>query len=191
MKKIYHILMIILCVLYAFVVTLYISTKSELFLDIWEIYTILSAIYFLIYFRRLSKSYSFYDNQVKIVTIMFIGLLVFTSIAHISSVFVTRQLLRSGHVVPDYYLIGKYPSIEMFVDYIGWGLFTGLGFIFISKYIKDNKLLKILFLVLSVMILIGFVGGFTPIQELWYIASFGYGVGPIIISIILLIKKSN
>ena len=191
MKKYYHILMIILCLLYAVVVALYISTKSEVCLAIWEIYTIISAVYFLIYFRKLSKSLGFNEKEVKIVTIMFIGLVVSTSIAHISSVCVTRPLLRSGYNVPDYYLIGKYPSIEMFIDYIGWGLFTGLGFIFISKYIRNNKLLKNIFLVLGIMILIGFVGGFTPIQELWYIASFGYGVGPIIISIILLVTNSN
>ena len=29
-------------------------------------------------------------------------------------------------------------SIEMFIDYIGWGLFTGLGFIFISKFIPST-----------------------------------------------------
>lgn len=191
MKKIYHIIMIILCFLYAFVVALYITTKSELCLAIWEIYTILSAIYFLIYFRLLSKSFGFKEKEIKIVTIMFIGLLVSTSIAHLSSVCITRPLLRSGYNVPDYYLIGKYPSIEMFIDYIGWGLFTGLGFIFISKFIKDNKLLKNLFLVLGLMILFGFVGGLTPIQELWYIASMGYGVGPIIISIILIVKKNE
>ncbi|MBR6072406.1 MAG: hypothetical protein IKP77_06240 [Acholeplasmatales bacterium] len=191
MKKTYHVLMIILCLLYAFVVALYIATKSEVCLAIWEIYTILSAIYFLIYFRLLSKYLGFKEKEIKIVTIMFIGLLVFTSIAHISSVCITRPLLRGGYDVPKYYLIGMYPSIEMFIDYIGWGLFTGLGFIFISKYIKDNKLLKNIFLVLGIMILIGFVGGFTPIQELWYIASFGYGFGPVIISIILLVKKNN
>ena len=191
MKKIYHILMIILCLLYAVVVALYIATKSEVCLAIWEIYTILSAVYFLIYFRLLSKSLGFNEKEVRIVTIMFIGLLVFTSIAHLSSVCITRPLLRSGINVPSYYLIGTYPSIEMFVDYIGWGLFTGLGFIFISRFIKDNKVLKYVFLVLGIMILIGFIGGFTPIQELWYIASFGYGVGPVIISIILLVRKND
>ncbi|MCR5308702.1 MAG: hypothetical protein K6E21_01140 [Bacilli bacterium] len=191
MRKRFHILMIALCFLYAVVVTLYICTKSETCLAIWEIYTILSAIYFLIYFRKLSKYQGFNEKEIKLITILFIGLVVSTSIAHLSSVCITRPLLRSGHNVPDYYLIGTYPSIEMFVDYIGWGLFTGLGFIFISKYIKDNKILKILFLVLGIMILMGFVGGFTPIQELWYIASFGYGVGPIIISSVLLAEKNN
>ena len=191
MKKSYHILMIILCLLYAVVVGLYIATKSEVCLAIWEIYTILSAIYFLIYFRLLSKSLNFNEKEIKIVTIMFIGLVVSTSIAHISSVCITRPLLRNGYDVPNYYLIGTYPSIEMFVDYIGWGLFIGLGFIFVSKFIKDNKILKNIFIVLGIMILIGFLGGFTPIQELWYIASFGYGVGPIIVSIVLLYKKNN
>ena len=191
MKKIYHILMIILCFLYAGVVALYLSTKSEVCLAIWEIYTILSAIYFLIYFRLLSKHLGFNQKEVKIITIMFVGLVVSTTIAHLSSVCITRPLLRNGYGVPEFYLIGTYPSIEMFIDYIGWGLFTGLGFIFISKFIKDNKLLKNVFLILGIMILVGFVGGFTPIQEIWYIASFGYGFGPVIISIILLAKKDE
>ena len=189
MKNIYHIVMIALCFLYAVVVALFLITKSEVCLAIWEIYTILSAIYFLIYFRLLSKSLGFNEKEIKFVTAMFIGLVVATSIAHLLSVCITRPLLRSGYDVPEYYLIGTYPSIEMFVDYIGWGLFTGLGFIFISKYIKDNKLLKNVFLILGIMILFGFVGGFTPIQELWYIASLGYGVGPIIVSIILIANK--
>ena len=191
MKKFYHIIMIILCFLYAVVVALYIATKSEVCLAIWEIYTILSAIYFLIYFRMLSKSLNFKEKEIKIIAIMFLGLVVSTSIAHLSSVCITRPLLRNGYDVPNYYLIGTYPSFEMFVDYIGWGLFTGLGFIFISKYIKDYKLLKNIFLVLGIMILMGFIGGLTPIQELWYIASFGYGVGPIIISIVLLVNKND
>ena len=189
MKNIYHIVMIALCFLYAVVVALFLITKSEVCLTIWEIYTILSAIYFLIYFSLLSKSLGFNEKEIKLVTAMFIGLVVATSIAHLSSVCITRPLLRSGYNVPEYYLIGTYPSIEMFIDYIGWGLFTGLGFIFISKYIKDNKLLKNVFLVFGIMILFGFIGGFTPIQELWYIASLGYGVGPIIISIILITNK--
>ncbi len=193
MKKIYPISMIMLGLLYGLSVLVFLITKTEVALTIWEIVTILSAIYFAVFYVYLMKKYNVKELYRKIVLVFLIALTCFTSVAHASSLLFTRPMIASGINVPDFYLIGKWPSIEMIIDYIGWGLSLGIAYIIIGIGIdnsnKNNKIMKCTMLISGIMCLVGFIGGLTPIQSLWYIASIAYGFGPIITSIFMLIKK--
>lgn len=79
----------------------------------------------------------------------------------------------------------------MTIDYLGWGLFMGLAFIFSYFYVKSYTKIKQLFLLSGILCLIGFFGVIIN-ENLWYIAPFGYGIGTAIICIkLLMIKYEN
>ena len=71
-------------------------------------------------------------------------------------------------------------------------MFLGLAFLFSSLGIANKqelKPLKITLLICSCLCIIGFFGWLIINENLWYIASIGYGIGAVIICIELLLYE--
>jgi hypothetical protein len=120
--------------------------------------------------------------------------MVLTNVAHMVNLTVTEQLMKSGINIPDYLLIGKWPSVEMAIDYLAWGLFMGLAFLFSSFGIENEEKFKKLKKTLPVcgsLCIAGFIGAILINQNLWYIAPLGYGIGTVILCFELLILNKQ
>lgn len=180
MKKI-SIGSIIAIIIYFISVILFLVTKTDIALTIWELMTIIGAIVYLILFIKLSEKISS-DNFYKRLISVFIACgVTLTSIAHIVNITVTRRLITNGVDVPNYFKIGYWPSVEMAVDYLGWGLFIGLAFICISLSINSKKYnsIKNSCFLSGILCLIGFIGALFINENMWYLAPMGYGIIPI------------
>jgi cyanate permease len=95
--------------------------------------------------------------------------------------------------MPDYFQIGKQYSFVTSIEYLGWGIFLGLAFLFSSFGIENKqelKSLKITLFVCSYLCIIGFFG-WLIYENLWYIASLGYGIGTLIICVELLLYEKR
>lgn len=117
------------------------------------------------------------------------GTVIITSIAHFTSIGVTRKLVAHGCSIPDYFKIGYFPSVEMTLDYIAWGLFMGFSFLTLFLGVK-NKPLKIISITCSTLCFAGFIGSFFR-EYLWYPAPLGYGFVFLIMCIFILRQKQN
>ena len=110
-----------------------------------------------------------------------------TGAAHIVNITVTRRLVNEGVNVPDYFRIGFWPSVEMAVDYLAWGFFTGLSFLCVGLSGKSNdkskRILKLNALLCGIFCLVGFFGTVFINENIWYIAPIGYGIGTMTICI--------
>lgn len=129
-------------------------------------------------------------KSIKIMAIIFAAVcMVLTNVTHIVNLTVTEQLIKNGINIPDYLLIGKWPSVEMAIDFLAWGFFMGLAFLFssfgIENELKFKKLKNILFACASLCI-VGFIGAILINQNFWYIAPLGYGIGTVILCFELL-----
>ena len=134
------------------------------------------------------------SNFLSITSIYKKALLVFmsctctlTGVAHIVNITVTRRLINEGVNVPVYFRIGFCPSVEMAIDYLGWGFFTGLAFLCVGLSGKSNeqskRIIKLNTLLCGILCLIGFWGTIFINENIWYIAPIGYGIGTMIICI--------
>jgi len=177
---------ILLCCVYFFVVIMFVATSSTNWLIIFDIVTMFSGIYFVLLVIVLPFSKDEKAQHNKIMAIIFVtALMIFTNIAHTINL-VSIQNIRSGINISDYLQIGKTMSYVTTIEYLGWGIFLGLAFLFSSLGIaneRELKPLKITLFVCSCFCIIGFFGWLIINENLWYIASIGYGIGTIIICI--------
>lgn len=74
----------------------------------------------------------------------------------------------------------------MTLDYTAWGFFMGAAFLVMFLGIKE-KALRIISLVCGILCFIGFAGSFFN-ENLWYPAILGYGLGFLIMCILVLNK---
>jgi len=110
---------------------------------------------------------------------------------HWVNIITIKPLIANGINIPEYFLIGTWPSVLMAIDYLAWGLFMGLAFIFSGFFITLSIKLKYFLWLCGCLCLIGFLGVIVN-GNIWYVAPFGYGIGTAIMCIkILLVKYEN
>lgn len=179
-----------LCFLYFIVTFVFIFMGSRTWLTAMELTTMISGVFMLMLIIVLPFSQSNTLQGYKLLSIIFVSsCMILTNVAHMVNLTVTEHLMKSGLSVPSYLQIGKWPSIEMAVDYLAWGLFMGLAFIVSSLGIKNNassKKLKTTLIICGALCIIGFFGAILINENMWYAAPMGYGIGTVIICIELL-----
>lgn len=187
---------IVTCILYFAGVMLFLVTKTEIALTIWELLTIIGGPAILIVLIALAKLMNIAKVYNDIMLVFLSCTCALTGAAHIVNITVTRKLMADGVNVPDYFKIGYWPSVEMAVDYLAWGLFMGLAFLAVGVGIKpENRMsssMRKLVLICGSLCLIGFLGTVFINVNIWYVAPLGYGFGTILICIQMLrISKAN
>ncbi len=192
-KKI-SIIGIVTCILYFVSVCVFLITKTEIALTAWELMTILSAPVVLFVLLELSALMSITSVYKGAMLAFMACTCALTSVAHIVNITVTRTLISKGVDVPAYYQIGFWPSVEMAIDYLAWGFFTGLTFLCIGIAIrnkdKEKHNIKITLLICGIFCLIGFFGTVFINENIWYVAPLGYGFGTMFICIQMLRFKA-
>lgn len=175
--------------LYFLSVLFFLITKLEWALTVWEIMTVLGAIIILIVLTEIADKNNMKSIYRTFMLIACSGTVLLTSVAHFTSIGVIRKLVAQGKAIPDYLRIGYFPSVEMTLDYIAWGLFMGFSFFILFLGIR-NKPLRMISITCSVLCFTGFIGSFF-LEVLWYPAPFGYGFGFLIMCIFILRQKQN
>jgi hypothetical protein len=157
---------------------------------VFDIVTMFSGIYYVFLITVLPFSNDEKTQNNKILAIIFaVTLMIITDIAHTINLTSIRNI-KNGVNIPDYLQIGKTLSFVTSIEYLGWGIFLGLAFLFSSLGIINKqklKHLKITLFICSCLCIIGFFGWLIINENLWYIASMGYGIGAVIICIELLL----
>lgn len=171
---------------------LLIITGSSISLFSMELATMMAGILMVLLILVLPFSHKF-NNELhkKFAVICSSACMILTNIAHLVNLSVTQPLIKDGVKVPDYLQIGKWPSVEMAIDYLGWGLFMGLAFIFVSFAVKAIAKIKPILFISGLLCLVGFLGAILINHNLWYIAPLGYGLGTFILCIKLLTISPN
>ncbi|MDR1690154.1 MAG: hypothetical protein LBS21_16350 [Clostridiales bacterium] len=111
--------------------------------------------------------------------------MILTNAVHITNIAVIMPLIKRGTPIADFFQVGESPSVLMGIDYLGWGLFMGLAFIFSACAIDTATKLRKTLMLCGFLCLIGFIGALFN-ENLWYAAPLGYGVGTAIICLELL-----
>ncbi len=177
----------IICeLLYFLSVTVFLLTKHDIALTVWELMTVAGAVVMLVGMLVFSEAYSTGAIHRRLLTVSLAGTMIVTSVAHFTSIGVVRPLAAQGAAIPEYLKIGTFPSLEMTLDYTAWGFFMGAAFLIMFLGIKE-KTLKNISVVCSVLCFIGFVDSFFN-ENLWYVAVSGYGFGFLIMCIYVLKK---
>ncbi|MGN1457754.1 MAG: hypothetical protein ACI4XP_07345 [Acutalibacteraceae bacterium] len=188
-KKIFTI-GIITCILYFISVGLFLITKTEIALTIWELMTVLSAPVLLFVLLEISTLVAITSIYKKAMLAFMSCTCSLTGVAHIVNITVTRALISEGIEVPAYFQIGCWPSVEMAIDYLAWGFFIGLAFLCLGISIKDKDKIKhsikVTILTCGILCLIGFFGTIFIDENIWYVAPMGYGIGTMIVCIQML-----
>ena len=188
-KKIFAI-GIITCILYFVSVGLFLITKTEIALTIWELMTILSAPVVLFILLEISILVAIKPIYKKAILAFMSCTCSLTGVAHIVNITVTRALISDGIDVPTFFQIGYWPSVEMAIDYLAWGFFTGIAILCLGIAIKDKgkkkRSIKITLLICGILCLIGFFGTVFINENIWYVAPMGYGIGMMIVCIQML-----
>lgn len=120
MTKKISIIGIITSILYFISVGLFLITKTEITLTVWELMTVLSApvvLFVLLELSNLVSTTAIYKNAMLAFMSCTCAL---TGVAHIVNITVTRKLISEGIEVPTYFQIGFWPSVEMAIDYLAW-----------------------------------------------------------------------
>ena len=181
---------IITCISYFISVGLFLITKTEIALTIWELMTVLSAPVVLFVLLELSNLVAITSIYKKAMLAFMSSTCSLTGVAHIVNITVTRTLISEGIDVPTYFQIGYWPSVEMAIDYLAWGFFTGLAFLCPGIAIKDKdkikRSIKTTLLTCGILCLIGFFGTVFINENIWYVAPMGYGIGTMIVCIQML-----
>lgn len=186
---------IVLCLIF-FLVTFMLSiTGLKSWLIAFEIVTMVSGIFMLVLILVLPSSKTELTKICRIIAVAFAtSCMILTNVTHFVNLAVTNKLLRSGVNVPNHFQIGKWPSIEMAIDYLAWGMFMGLAFLASFMYIpkeKNYKNLKYTLLICGILCVLGFLGVMIN-ENLWYLAPLGYGVGLVVICMeLLMIQKKK
>jgi len=179
---------LLVCFVYFIIVAVQIAFNNNFTLHLVSIITMLSGLYMtmlVVAFPVEKEHKQFY----RIMAILCVSVcMIFTNATHFINIAIIMPLIASGIPISDYFQIGKYPSVLMAIDYLGWGLFMGLSFIHSSRFISSATKLKRFLLLCGCLCLIGFIGHIFN-ENLWYIAPFGYGVGTAIICIRLLLQE--
>ena len=188
-KKIFAI-GIITCILYFISVGLFLITKTEIALTIWELMTVISAPILLFVLLEISTLVAITSIYKKAMLAFMTCTCSLTGVAHIVNITVTRALISEGIDVPTYFQIGYWPSAEMAIDYLAWGFFMGLAFLCLGIAIKDKDKIKCsikaTLLTCGILCLIGFFGTIFINENIWYVAPMGYGIGTMIVCIQML-----
>ncbi len=185
---------LVTCILYFISVGTFLITKNELALTVWELMTVFSGPVMLFVLLALCKILDI-TSIFKSAVIGFMSCAsALTAVAHIVNIAVTRRLISEGLNVPDYFKIGFWPSVEMAVDYLAWGFFVGLAFLCVGlASIDKNKLksiIKATSLVCGILCFVGFFGAVFVNENLWYLATLGYGFGTMVLCIQMLRVKN-
>jgi hypothetical protein len=178
---------LLVCVAYFVTVTVQIIFNNNFTLYLFSIITMLSGMYmtlFVISFP-LEKEYKQFYRIMAILCVS--SCMILTNVTHFINIAVIKPLIASGIFIPDYFQTGKYPSVLMGIDYLGWGLFMGLAFIFSSCFINTVMKLRKFLLLCGCLCLVGFIGVVFN-ENLWYIAPVGYGIGTAVICVKLLLS---
>ncbi len=190
MRKKIFVMGIITCILYFISVGLFLITKTEIALTVWEFMTVLSAPIVFFVLLEISTVLAITSTYQKAMLAFMSSTCSLTGVAHIVNITVTRVLIREGLDVPTYFQIGYWPSVEMAIDYLAWGFFTGLAFLCLGIAIKDKDKLKCsikaILLTCGILCFIGFFGTVFINENIWYVAPMGYGIGTMIICIQML-----
>ena len=182
---------LIICFTYFIITAALIITQLPIWVTAMEVVTLLAGLYMVLFTACLPFS----ENKKMFKYLALIAAsscTLLTSLAHTVSLAVTTPLINSGIDVPEYLQIGKWPSVEMAVDYLGWGLFMGLSFILSSCALdknRENRLLDISLKLCGLLCLIGFLGAVIVNENLWYAAPLGYGIGTAVICGQMLVYK--
>ena len=192
MSKKIHLTGIIDVIVYFISVGVFLISKTDIALTIWELMTVISGPIVLFVLLELSNRISCPNLNRRAMQVFMGCTCALTGAAHIVNIAVTRRLIREGVAVPLYFQIGQWPSVEMAVDYLAWGFFMGLAFIClgipVSSTDKSTRGLKMISLINGILCLIGFIGALFINENIWYLAPMGYGFGLLILCIIRLRK---
>lgn len=193
MSKRIHLVGIIAVILYFMAVGSFLISQTDIALTIWELMTVISGPIVLFVLLELSHRLSCSDLNRRAMQVFMGCTCALTGAAHIVNIAVTRKLIREGVEVPLYFQIGQWPSVEMAVDYLAWGLFMGLAFVCLGLPIastdKTTRSLKIISLINGILCIIGFIGALFINENIWYLAPMGYGFGLLLLCIIRLCKE--
>lgn len=97
---------IITCILYFIAVTMFLITKSEIALTIWEMFTIFGAPVILLVLIDLSNQMHIASSYRNVMLVFMACNCTLTGLAHIINITVTRKLISDGINVPNYFRIG-------------------------------------------------------------------------------------
>lgn len=181
---------------YFIAIGLFLITKTELSLTIWELLTIISAPVVLFILLELSDLLNIKPVCKNAMLVFMSCACALTACAHVVNITVTRKLISEGLNVPEYFRIGYWPSVEMAVDYLAWGFFVGLAFLCVGISISSNNkkvlFMKKLVIACGVLCFIGFLGTIFINENIWYFAPLGYGFGATVVCIQMMrIKKDD
>lgn len=172
---------ILTVILYFLSVGAFLITQSEMALTVWELMTVISAPVVLLVLLELSDTLSSADICRRAMLAFMSCVCALTGAAHIINIAVTRRLMSECVVVPPYFQIGQWPSVEMAVDYLAWGFFMGLAFLSIRIPVhsedRSKQRIKMVSLICGILCLLGFAGAILINENIWYVALVGYGLG--------------
>lgn len=189
MKRALPVAGIVTVALYFAAVAAFLLTQTAFALTVWELLTIFSATLIFVLLQYTLDA-AVLDKGARERTLVAMGCAcALTAVAHFVDLAVTRPLMAQGVQVAPYWQIGMWPSVEMTIDYLAWGFFTGLAYLSAGLGVsgKDAKLhpIRVTLLVNGCLCLAGFAGVWLN-ENLWYIAPIGYGIGTLVLCIWLL-----
>lgn len=194
-RKSVAILGIIICIIYFALTIVFVTTGLKIWLAAFEMITMLAGILMVALIIVLPFSQDAKMKDYKILGIVFAtACMILTNVSHIVNLTVTEPLMKIGVNIPEYLQIGIWPSVEMAADYLGWGLFMGLAYIFSSFGLMNEdkiKKLKITMRICGILCFLGFFGTILINENFWYIAPLGYGLGTLVVCIELLFIDKN
>lgn len=180
---------IIVVILYFLSMGAFLASQTDVALTVWEMMTVISGPIVLLVLLETSHRLSTPDIYRRMMVAFMACVCALTGAAHIVNISVTRRLMQEGVAIPLYFQIGQWPSVEMAVDYLAWGLFMGLAFlclgipVVVSKD-KAKRRIRIVTLINGVLCFIGFIGAIFINENIWYVAPMGYGFGLLILCIL-------
>ena len=179
---------IITVILYFLSVGAFLVSKADAALTIWEIMTVISGPIVLLILLETSRRLATPEIYRMAMTAFMACVCALTGTAHIANITVTRKLIREGVAVPLYFQIGQWPSVEMAIDYLAWGLFMGLAFLCMGVPVTSNdktkRGIRTVSVLNGILCLIGFVGAIFINENVWYAAPMGYGLGLLILCVL-------
>ena len=185
-------------ILYLLVVAGYFITETNMALTCWQVVIIISAPVILIVLLSILENSDNTKISWKMAAISFMTCTTaLTGVSHFVNITVTRNLEANGINVPDYFKIGQLPSVQWAIDYLAWGFFMGLAFIFTAAAISPTdtymKRVRLTLIISGCLCLLGMSSPIFSNEILWFIAVVGYAIGtPVIcVQMISFYKKQS